>query len=366
MEEHGDRLFQKEQKKRKILRVTKFSVLLLCFLMIFSIETYSQVKKVTLDLKNVPATELFGKIREQTGYSSVFNHEQAKELGELTIKVVDKPVNEVLDEILKSTNLTYKIENNIIIVMSITQQVVKEMKVVGTVLDGKQLPLPGAIIRLKGTMVATTADVDGKYVFSLPHDKDAVLVFSCVGMETMEVPVNGRSVIDVVLKEDIYELQEVIVHTGYQNVDLRKTTSAIQSIKAADILTSGLQTIDQMLEGYIPGMIFMQNSGQLGAAPRLRIRGTSTILGSQEPLWVIDGIVQENPVDVDPEQINDLDFVNLLGNAISGLNPEDIEQIDILKDASATALYGARAANGVIVVTTKRGKAGPPTLSYSF
>ena len=214
MEEHGDRLFQKEQKKRKILRVTKFSVLLLCFLMIFSIETYSQVKKVTLDLKNVPATELFGKIREQTGYSSVFNHEQAKELGELTIKVVDKPVNEVLDEILKSTNLTYKIENNIIIVMSITQQVVKEMKVVGTVLDGKQLPLPGAIIRLKGTMVATTADVDGKYVFSLPHDKDAVLVFSCVGMETMEVPVNGRSVIDVVLKEDIYELQEVIVNTG--------------------------------------------------------------------------------------------------------------------------------------------------------
>ena len=96
-----------------------------------------------------------------------------------------------------------------------------------------------------------------------------------------------------------------------------------------------------MLEGYIPGMTFMQNSGQIGATPRIRIRGTSTVLGSQEPVWVIDGIVQENPVDVDPEQINDLDFVNLVGNAISGLNPEDIEQIDVLKDASATALYGA-------------------------
>ena len=104
----------------------------------------------------------------------------------------------------------------------------------------------------------------------------------------------------------------------------------------------------------------MQNTGKIGAAPRLRVRGTSTVLGSQEPLWVIDGIVQENPVNVDPSQINDLDFVNLLGNAISGLNPEDIEQIDVLKDASATAIYGARAGNGVIVITTKKGKAGPP------
>ena len=116
----------------------------------------------------------------------------------------------------------------------------------------------------------------------------------------------------------------------------------------------------------MPGMVFMQNTGQIGAAPRLRVRGTSTVLGSQEPLWVIDGIVQENPVNVDPSQINDLDFVNLLGNAISGLNPEDIEQIDVLKDASATAIYGARAGNGVIVITTKKGKAGPPSVSYSF
>ena len=112
----------------------------------------------------------------------------------------------------------------------------------------------------------------------------------------------------------------------------------------------------------------MQNSGQVGAAPRLRISlGTSTVLGSQEPLWVIDGIIQEDPVNVDPESAcNDLDFVNLLGNAISGLNPEDIEQIDVLKDAAATALYGTRAANGVIVITTKEGKVGPPSVRYSF
>ena len=95
-----------------------------------------------------------------------------------------------------------------------------------------------------------------------------------------------------------------------------------------------MNTIDQMLEGRIPGMIFMQNSGQVGAAPKLRIRGTSTVLGNREPLWVLDGVVLTDPVNVDPAQINDLDFVNLLGNAISGLNPNDIEQIDVLKDAS--------------------------------
>ena len=366
MEEKRDRLFQKEQKKRKILRVTKLSVLILCFQVIFSVETYSQSKKVSLNLTNVPANELFERIREQTGYSSILNDGQAKELGLLTVKVVDKPVSEVLNEVLKSTKFRYKFENDIIIVMPVVQQQVKEMKVVGTILDMRNQPLPGVVVRLKETMVATTTDVNGKYIFYFPENKDAVLVISCIGMETQEIAVKGRETIDVIMKENVFELEEVIVSTGYQNIDLRKTTSAIQSIKAADILVTGLQTVDQMLEGHVPGMIFMQNSGQLGATPRLRIRGTSTILGSQEPLWVIDGIVQENPVDVDPEQINDLDFVNLLGNAISGLNPEDIEQIDILKDASATALYGARAANGVIVVTTKRGKAGPPTLSYSF
>ena len=128
---------------------------------------------------------------------------------------------------------------------------------------------------------------------------------------------------------------------------------------------AGVNTIDQMLEGRIPGMIFMQNSGQVGAAPKLRIRGTSTVLGNREPLWVLDGVVLTDPVNVDPAQINDLDFVNLLGNAISGLNPNDIEQIDVLKDASATALYGAKAGNGVIVITTKKGKTGRMSINYA-
>lgn len=150
------------------------------------------------------------------------------------------------------------------------------------------------------------------------------------------------------------EQMEEVVITGYQKIDKRHLTSAVTTLKADDINVAGISTIDKMLEGHVPGMIFQQIQVRWGAAPKLRIRGLRLCWGSREPLWVLDGIILHDPVNVDPSQINDLDFVNLLGNAISGLNPDDIEQIDVLKDASATALYGTRAANGVIVITTKK------------
>ncbi|MDO4426329.1 MAG: TonB-dependent receptor plug domain-containing protein, partial [Planctomycetia bacterium] len=123
--------------------------------------------------------------------------------------------------------------------------------------------------------------------------------------------------------------------------------------------------IDQALEGQIPDLLFMQNSGEAGATARLRVRGTSTIVGNREPLWVLDGFILTDPVNVSNDELNDPDYVNYIGNAIQGINPQDIERVDVLKDAAATALYGSRASNGVIVVTTKKGKAGPATISYS-
>ena len=112
-------------------------------------------------------------------------------------------------------------------------------------------------------------------------------------------------------------------------------------------------------------MVVTSNSGEINATPRLRIRGTSTIIGNREPLWVVDGIIVNDPVNLSPDVLNDPDYVNRIGNAISGLNPQDIERLDVLKDAAATALYGTRAANGVIVVTTKRGHVGKPVISCS-
>ena len=183
-------------------------------------------------------------------------------------------------------------------------------------------------------------------------------------MKQAEVTLKKGVFAHVILEEEVATLEEVVSY-GYYNVDKRHMTSSVTSLKAEDIMMPGVSTIDQMLEGHVPGMIFMQNSGQVGASPKLKIRGTTTLLGNQAPLWVVDGVILTDPVNVDPTTINDLDFVNLLGNAISGLNPDDIDQIDVLKDASATAIYGPRASNGVIVITTKKGKVGKPAVSYS-
>ena len=137
------------------------------------------------------------------------------------------------------------------------------------------------------------------------------------------------------------------------------------SLGAEVIIEAVGSSLDQMLQGKVPGMSVMQMTSTVGAAPKIRIRGSSTIIGNREPLWVLDGIVLSDPVKLDPTELNSMDRVNLIGNAISGLNPEDIERIDVLKDASATALYGSKAANGVIVITTKRGKVGAPSIRFS-
>lgn len=354
---------------RKMLIFMKLTwIILLCTLFSAQASVFSQRMVVSVNLQDVSLDVLFKELGKQAQCDFLYNHNLVKAKGMVSVKVEKKELKQVLDELLPGLGLLYVFDDNVVIIREkmVTSPQKSAIRIVGRVTNGYKEPLPGVTVRLKQASLGTATDKDGRYGLTVLLKDTIVLVYSFIGMETQEVRYTGRDTINVVLKELTSQLDEVVVNTGYQRIDLRKTTSAIQSIKASDIVVPGLQTIDQMLEGYVPGMIFMQNSGQIGASPRLRIRGTSTILGSQEPVWVIDGIIQEDPVNVDPEQINDLDFVNLVGNAISGLNPEDIEQIDVLKDASATALYGARAANGVIVITTKKGKPGPPTITYSL
>ncbi|MDE7074525.1 MAG: SusC/RagA family TonB-linked outer membrane protein, partial [Odoribacter sp.] len=141
---------------------------------------------------------------------------------------------------------------------------------------------------------------------------------------------------------------------------------AVTSVKTDDIMLPSVTSIDKMLEGRVPDMMLMTNSGEVGVVPKIRIRGTSTLIGNREPIWVVDGIIVQDPVDIAPEELNDPDYVNRIGNAIAGLNPQDIERLDILKDAAATAIYGTKAANGVIVITTKKGRIGRPVVQYNM
>ena len=242
----------------------------------------------------------------------------------------------------------------------------KSKVIQGWVYDKNKQVLPGVSVKIAGTSIGTSTNVKGWFRITLPIQRGS-LEFSFIGFKKQLINFTEKTdTLQIVLEEDLMELEEVTVSTGYYKVDKRHLTSSVTTLKMDDIMQPGVGTLDQMLEGRIPGMIFMQNSGQVGAAPKIKIRGTTTLLGSTAPLWVLDGVILTDPVNVDPASINDLDFVNLLGNAISGLNPEDIEKLDVLKDASATAIYGPKASNGVIVITTKKGKVGAPTVSYSL
>ena len=242
----------------------------------------------------------------------------------------------------------------------------------GTVLDENGEALPGASVYISnasGQIWGVASDLNGKFRIQVPEkiwaSEKLHFVITYIGYDTDNRVLSKKQTnYRIQLKLSQRALDEVVV-TGYQVIDRRKVTSAVTSVKVEDILMPGMTTIDQALEGRIPDLILLKNSGEAGATARLRVRGTSTLVGNREPLWVLDGFVLQDPVDVSTEELNDPDYINYIGNAISGINPQDIERVDVLKDASATALYGTRASNGVIVITTKKGRVGPPQIRYS-
>ncbi len=237
-------------------------------------------------------------------------------------------------------------------------------KIIGTVLDDLGDPLIGAAVRdSEGKNICVT-DMEGRFI--LPSEKEeATIIISFMGMKTITMKASVKKLVKVRMEEDAKALKDVVI-TGYQQLDRRNLTSSVTSVDMKDIEVPGVSNITQMLEGKIPDMVVTSVSGEINATPKLRIRGSSTLIGNREPLWVLDGVILTDPVDLNPDVLNDPDYVNRIGNAIAGINPQDIERIDVLKDAAATALYGTRAANGVIVVTTKSGRSGKPIVSYTF
>lgn len=366
------------QKKRENHRVGRFRwrkferVMKLCFILIcvfsfgLSATTVAQQERVSLNLENVTLKIVLDKIQEQTDLNFMVNREQAEILGLVSVNVKNETVKNVLDRMLENSRLTYTFMDKIIVIkVRQTEPEKKSVRVKGFVHDAQKSPMPGVTVKVTGVALGTTTNVQGWFALDLPITEGS-LEFSFIGFKKQTVPFNVKTdTLHIVMEEDLEELEEV-VSLGYFNQDKRTSTSAITSLKMDDIMQPGVATLDQMLEGRVPGMIFMQNTGQVGATPKIKIRGTTTLLGSTQPLYVLDGVILDDPVNIDAADINSLDYVNLLGNAISGLNPSDIDQIDVLKDASATAIYGPKASNGVIVITTKKGKVGKPSITYSL
>ena len=226
----------------------------------------------------------------------------------------------------------------------------QERSVSGTVTSEEEGTLPGVNILVKGTTVGTVTDIEGNYRINVDSE-DAVLVFSAVGYSSEEVAVGNQSTIDMLMQPDIKSLSEVVV-IGYGTQERRDLTGSVSSVDAEDFKNMAMTSVEQGLQGRVAGVNVVQQSGQPGAGIQVQIRGIGSI-GNSEPLYVIDGI----PVINDNGATGEAKF-----NALSTINPNDIESMEILKDASAAAIYGARAANGVVLITTKRGKAGEATI----
>ncbi|MGL4630852.1 MAG: SusC/RagA family TonB-linked outer membrane protein [Leadbetterella sp.] len=228
--------------------------------------------------------------------------------------------------------------------------------------NGNTSPLIGVTVKEKYGNNASITDLNGEYSISI--GSNTILEFSFIGYTTQTIPVKNLSRLDVTLESDTQTLDEVVV-TGYQKIDRANFTGAAVKLKTEDIKLPGAVDVARMLDGRASGVSVQTVSGTFGAAPKIRIRGATSITGDNKPLWVIDGVVLEDVINITNDDLASGNVNTLLGSAVAGLNSNDIESFQILKDASATALYGARAMNGVIVVTTKKGRIMPTTVTYS-
>jgi len=229
-----------------------------------------------------------------------------------------------------------------------------QQEITGKVTDGEGLPLPGVNIIIEGSSTGTVTDFDGKY--NIKADKENVLVFKYIGFTTKKVKVGDQTTINVKLFEDSHDLDEVVV-VGYGTMKKSDITSASVSVNVDEDVARQYQTVDQMLNGRAAGVQVLSNEGNMGSGISVRIRGTNSLRGNNEPLYVVDGVIITTAGE-DASVTTNSNDLSENQNGLNGINPRDIESIEILKDASATAIYGSRGANGVILITTKKGKKG--------
>ncbi len=337
------------------------------FLILFSFSSIGALaqggKTISLSLKNESLKQAITAIETQTDYAFMYNNKLIDVEQQVSINIKNKAVTQVLPQLFKGTNITYSVVDRQIVLKSGTapRQQASVKNVSGTVKSVTGEGLPGVTVMVAGTTRGTVTDYEGNFKLSEVASSE-VLVFTFIGLEEQRIKVGNQSIMSVIMKEDVLELEEFVA-IGYGYVEKSSMTGAVSSVKAEDIETSTLPSIGHMLQGKAAGLNITTNSAQPGGGLNFNIRGLgSTGIGNQ-PLVVIDGY----PISNDG---NDPNAGGLYGSGskssvLNSINPEDIESIEILKDASATAIYGARAANGVVLIQTKRGKAGKAELQYS-
>ncbi|SMC57968.1 SusC/RagA family TonB-linked outer membrane protein [Pedobacter nyackensis] len=353
------------------------------FLTIFLQPALAQQKnedKVNINIRNGKLEEIIQAVMKQTSVKIVYNQELVQKSPRQTFIAKNEPLKSVMKRLLKGSALTFVMMDKVMVIAPKEEddeaaQISNTVK--GMVQDDKGNPIPAVTVNVTGTPSTTFTNEKGTFSILLEEGKS--LTFSSVGFQKKTIRPKSGEMITVRLESELNEMEEFVV-TGYQTVNKRLSASSTYTLKGTEVKEPGATNIVSMLQGKVPGLSVAKNSGSPNAIPSMRMRGTSTLIGNANPIIVVDGIIRENPNAINPDNLlgvepssrdmylmkdGILSKASLTGNSISGLNVNDVESITFLKDASATAIYGTRAANGVIVITTKKGKAGKPEISYS-
>ncbi len=341
----------------RIFRIMKITVFLLLIAIgsVFADSSYSQNAKLSLHLKNGTIKQVFEEIQNQSEFIFFYKDNQVGINHDLNINADKATVEEILDQALANTNLVYKVFDRQIVVLpgrksdasienaeSFLNQQPQKKEIGGKVTDSSGAALPGVSIVVKGTTVGTITDLNGNFNLLIPADSK-ILVFSFIGMKSQEISISGKTNINVTLEEETVGIEEVVA-VGYGTMKKSDITGSVTSVNSKDFVKGVATNALQLLSGKASGVNISQANSEPGGSLNISVRGAGSINSSNNVLVVIDG---------------------LPGGNTANINPSDIESIEILKDASAAAIYGTRAANGVVLITTKKGKEGITQVSYN-
>ena len=335
-------IFLKKKKSIKTLLIMK-TISILSFICLFNVtaSVYSQNTKLNIDVRETSVREVFKLIESQTEFRFFFNDDFSDLNRKVTIDAKEKGVEDILQNILMDSDVSYRVLDNNLIVIAPVSELKQGISISGTITDESGEPIPGVNITIKGTLTGVISDIGGKYSITAPN-RDAVLQYSFIGYIPQEVTIGDRNSIDILLAEDVREIEEVVV-VGYGTARKGDLTGSISSVQGDKLTSRSTQHLSTALQGQISGVQVTRNSGQPGASATVRVRGITT-LSNNDPLVIVDGV---------PSSLNDV-----LAN--------DVETMTVLKDAASASIYGSRAAAGVILITTKRAKERQFTFDYNY
>jgi len=352
-----------QRKKSLIFRHFKISVVITFIMLVAQLIQAQDVnQRITIHAQNITLKQFFNQIEEKTKFAIVYRNVLIDEKNDVTLSVENKPFLEVVNSVLRSKGLYAEISNKTLVIKKKSEAEKKlkpaAIRVAGIVNDEQNLPIIGATVKVNDTNKGTITDLNGKFEIDAPGD--GVLLVSYVGYTTREVAIGGKRILNISLNQNNQVLNEVLV-VGYGTMKKSDLTGSVSSIKADEILKTKSSNFLESMQGKMAGVQVSSQSGEPGSNIEVKIRGANSIYGGTSPLYVIDGV----QVDVNTNEVASASVATATSmSPLSNINPADIESIEVLKDASATAIFGSRGANGVIIVTTKGGKVGKNIFQY--